>query len=118
LELGDLRGDLHMHSVWSDGRNTIEEMVEACAAHGYEYMVISDHSKALAMTNGLDAYPLRLQRAESHAVLARQHEIRIFNAMEGDILADGSLYLEDEILAALDLVLVSLHSRLEMPEAE
>jgi DNA polymerase (family 10) len=118
IELEDLHGDLHMHSVWSDGRNTVEEMVEACAAHGYEYMVISDHSKALAMTNGLDAYRLRLQWAEINAVQARHPEIRILKAMEVDILADGSLDLEDEMLAGLDLVLVSLHSRLEMPEAE
>jgi len=114
----DLRGDLHMHSTWSDGRNTIEEMVEACAARGYEYMVISDHSKALAMTNGLDAYRLRLQWKEIEGIQRRHPEIRILRAMEIDILADGSLDLEDEMLAGLDLVLVSLHSRLDLPEAE
>ncbi|HEX3528856.1 MAG TPA: DNA polymerase/3'-5' exonuclease PolX [Thermoanaerobaculia bacterium] len=114
----DLRGDLHMHSTWSDGRNTIEEMVEACAARGYEYMVISDHSKALAMTNGLDAYRLRLQWKEIEGIERRHPGIRILKAMEIDILADGSLDLEDEMLAGLDLVLVSLHSRLDLPEAE
>jgi DNA polymerase (family 10) len=118
LRREDLRGDLHMHSTWSDGRNTIEEMVEACAAKGYEYMVISDHSKALAMTNGLDAARLRLQWKEIDAVRARHPEIRILRAMEIDILADGSIDLEDEMLAGLDLVLVSLHSRLDLPEAE
>jgi DNA polymerase (family 10) len=112
----DLRGDLHMHSTWSDGRNTIEEMVEACAARGYEYMVISDHSKALAMTNGLDAYRLRLQWKEIEGIQRRHPGIRILR--EIDILADGSLDLEDEMLAGLDLVLVSLHSRLDLPEAE
>ncbi|HEX3131840.1 MAG TPA: DNA polymerase/3'-5' exonuclease PolX [Thermoanaerobaculia bacterium] len=115
IERQDLRGDLHMHSVWSDGRNTIEEMVEACAARGYEYMVISDHSKALAMTNGLDAYRLREQWKEIAEVQARHPEIRILRSMEVDILADGSLDLEDEMLAGLDLVLVSLHSGLSLP---
>lgn len=118
LRLEDLRGDLHMHSTWSDGRNTIEEMVEACAARGYEYMVISDHSKALSMVNGLDAYRLREQWKEIDEVRARHPEIRILRSMEIDILGDGSLDLEDEMLAQLDLVLVSLHSRLDLPEAQ
>jgi DNA polymerase (family 10) len=111
----DLRGDLHMHSTWSDGRNSIEEMVAACAARGYEYMVISDHSKALAMVNGLDAYRLGKQWEEIDEVRARHPEIRLLRAMEVDILADGSLDLEDEMLAGLDLVLVSLHSRFDLP---
>src|SRR6185436_8290244 len=70
IELADLRGDLHMHSTWSDGKAPIEEMVIACKAHGYEYMVISDHSKALAMTNGLDAVRLRQQWVEIDEVRA------------------------------------------------
>jgi len=115
IRVEDLRGDLHMHSTWSDGRNSIEEMVEACVAHGYEYMVISDHSKSLAMTGGLDAYRLRQQWAEIDEVRARHPEIRILRSMEVDILGDGSLDLEDEMLAGLDLVLVSLHSRLDLP---
>ncbi len=115
IRLEDLRGDLHMHSTWSDGRNSIEEMVEACAARGYEYMVISDHSKSLAMTGGLDAYRLRLQWAEIENVRARHPEIHLLRSMEVDILGDGSLDLEDEMLAGLDLVLVSLHSRFDLP---
>jgi len=115
IRIEDLRGDLHMHSTWSDGRNSIEEMVAACAARGYEYMVISDHSKSLAMTGGLDAYRLRLQWAEIEQVRARHPEIHILRAMEVDILGDGSLDLEDEMLAGLDLVLVSLHSRFDLP---
>ncbi|HEX4959380.1 MAG TPA: DNA polymerase/3'-5' exonuclease PolX [Thermoanaerobaculia bacterium] len=118
ITVGDLRGDLHMHSTWSDGRNSIEEMVEACIARGYEYMVISDHSKALAMTGGLDAYRLRLQWAEIEQVRARHPEIRILRSMEVDILGDGSLDLEDEMLAGLDLVLVSLHSRFDLPSSQ
>lgn len=118
LEVKDLRGDLHMHSTWSDGGGTIEEMAAACAARGYEYMVISDHSKVLAMTNGLDARRLLEQWREIEEVQARHPEIRVLRSMEVDILADGSLDLEDEMLAELDLVLVSLHSRLQLPEEE
>ena len=118
IRIEDLRGDLHMHSTWSDGKSSIEEMVTACAARGYEYMVISDHSKALAMTGGLDAYRLRLQWAEIEGVRARHPEIRILRSMEVDILGDGSLDLEDEMLAGLDLVLVSLHSRFDLPAAQ
>jgi DNA polymerase (family X) len=118
IRVEDLRGDLHMHSTWSDGKSSIEEMVIACAAHGYEYMVISDHSKALAMTGGLDAYRLRLQWKEIDGIRSRHPEIRILRAMEVDILGDGSLDLEDEMLAGLDLVLVSLHSRFDLPSAQ
>jgi DNA polymerase (family X) len=118
IRVEDLRGDLHMHSTWSDGRNSIAEMVAACVARGYEYMVISDHSKSLAMTVGLDAYRLREQWKEIDEVRARHPEIRILRAMEVDILGDGSLDLEDEMLAGLDLVLVSLHSRLDLPAGQ
>jgi DNA polymerase (family 10) len=118
IRVEDLRGDLHMHSTWSDGRNSIEEMVEACVARDYEYMAISDHSKSLAMTGGLDAYRLREQWKEIDEVRARHPEIRLLRAMEVDILGDGSLDLEDEMLAGLDLVLVSLHSRLDLPAAQ
>jgi DNA polymerase (family 10) len=118
IRIDDLRGDLHMHSTWSDGKSTIEEMVAACAARGYEYMVISDHSKALAMTGGLDAYRLGLQWKEIDGIRARHPEIRILRAMEVDILGDGVLDLEDEMLAGLDLVLVSLHSRFDLPAAQ
>ncbi|HSS76117.1 MAG TPA: DNA polymerase/3'-5' exonuclease PolX [Thermoanaerobaculia bacterium] len=118
IRIEDLRGDLHMHSTWSDGKSTIEEMVTACAARGYEYMVISDHSKALAMTGGLDAYRLRLQWKEIDGIRSRHPEIRILRAMEVDILGDGALDLEDEMLAGLDLVLVSIHSRFDLPSAQ
>ena len=118
VEVADLRGDLQMHSTWSDGRNTLEEMVAGCAAHGYEYMAITDHSKALAMVNGLDARRLALQWLEIDAIRARHPEIRLLRAMEIDILADGSLDLEDEMLAGLDLVVVSIHSRFELPLAQ
>jgi DNA polymerase (family 10) len=118
LRLADLRGDLQMHSTWSDGRATLEEMVAACAAHGYEYMAITDHSKALAMVRGLDAYRLNLQWKEIAAVQARHPEIRILKSMEIDILADGTLDLEEEMIAGLDLVVVAIHSRFDLPREE
>jgi DNA polymerase (family X) len=118
IEVADLKGDLHMHSTWSDGKSTLEEMVAACAARGYAYMAVSDHSKALAMVQGLDAVRLREQWREIEAIRARHPEILILKGMEIDILADGTLDLEDEMLAGLDLVVVSVHSRFELSEEE
>jgi DNA polymerase (family 10) len=118
ITLEDIRGDLQMHSTWSDGKESIESMLEACAARGYEYFAITDHSKALAMTGGLDAKKLREQWEEIGEVASRHDEIRILRGMEVDILADGRLDLEDEMLAELDIVLVSVHSRFDLPAAE
>ncbi len=118
LTLDDVRGDLQMHSTWSDGKNTIEQMLDGCVARGYEYFAITDHSKALAMTGGLDAKRLGEQWEEIAEVAARRSEIRILRGMEVDILADGSLDLEDEMLEQLDIVLVSVHSRFDLPAAE
>jgi DNA polymerase (family 10) len=107
-----------MHSTWSDGRASLEEMVAACAARGYEYMAITDHSKALAMVRGLDAARLALQWKEIAAVQRRHPEIRILKSMEIDILPDGALDLEEKMIAGLDLVVVSIHSRFELPPDE
>ncbi len=117
LSLEDIRGDLQMHSTWSDGRNTLEEMLDGCVARGYEYLAITDHSKALAMTGGLDAAKLREQWAEIADLAERRSEIRLLRGMEVDILPDGRLDLEDEMLAQLDLVLVSVHAKLDLPAA-
>ena len=117
IELGDMRGDLQMHSTWSDGKNTIEEMLIACAAKGYEYMALTDHSKALAMTGGLDAAKLREQWKEIDEVAARRPEIRLLRSQEVDILADGTLDTDDETLAQLDLVVIAIHSRFDLPAA-
>jgi DNA polymerase (family 10) len=114
----DLRGDLQMHSTWSDGKASIEEMLVACAARGYEYFALTDHSKALPMIGGLDAHRLRAQWQEIAEVAARHPEIRLLRSMEVDILGDGSLDLEDELLAELDLVVVAVHSRFDLPPAE
>jgi len=118
LELPDMKGDLQMHSTWSDGKNSIDEMVTACAARGYEYMALTDHSKALAMTGGLDAKRIREQWKEIEEVQERHPEIRILRSQEVDILADGTLDQDDDVLKELDLVVVSVHSRFDLPAAE
>lgn len=118
LRLEDMRGDLHMHSTWSDGRASIDQMLAGCAALGYEYFALTDHSKALAMVGGLDAEKLKRQWIEIEEVAARHPEIRLLRGMEVDILGDGSLDLEGELLEELDVVLVAVHSRFNLPEAE
>jgi DNA polymerase (family X) len=118
VTVADLRGDLQMHSTWSDGKVSIEEMLVACAARGYEYFALTDHSKALPMVGGLDAHRLRAQWLEIAEVQARHSEIRLLRSMEVDILADGSLDLEDELLAELDLVVVAVHSRFDLAAGE
>ncbi len=117
VERSDLRGDVHMHSDWSDGRVSLQTMVEACVAHGYEYMAITDHSKALAMVEGLDAAKLRRQWDEIAEVQTAHPEIRILRGLEVDILRDGSLDLEDEMLDQLDVVIISVHSFFGMDRA-
>ncbi len=106
----DIQGDVHMHTVETDGKNTIAEMAEAAKARGYKYMAITDHSKNLAFANGLDD-----KRAVEH--IQRIHDankqidgIRIFAGIEVDILADGELDLSDDVLAQMDVVIASVHS--------
>jgi DNA polymerase (family 10) len=118
VELGQIRGDLQMHSTWSDGKNSIEEMLAGCVAKGYEYFAMTDHSQALAMTGGLDARRIRQQWQEIEQVQARHPEIRILRSQEIDILADGRLDQEDEVLEELDLVVISVHSRFDLPAIE
>jgi len=119
IEKGDLRGDVHMHTTASDGRNTITEMAEAALACGYQYIAITDHSKSLAMTGGLDE-----KRALEHMANIREVDgrmegrIRVFTGIEVDILADGALDLDDEVLAQMDVVIASVHSRFEMGREE
>lgn len=118
IRVSDLRGDLQMHSTWSDGKNTIEEMLTACAERGYEYVALTDHSKALAMTGGLDAAKLRDQWREIDEVRARHPEIRLLRSQEVDILADGTLDTDDETLEHLDIVVIAVHSRFDLPAAK
>lgn len=118
ITLEDIRGDLQMHSDWSDGKNTMEEMLEACAARSYEYFALTDHSQALAMTGGLDAEKLARQLEEIEEIAERHPEIHFLRSMEVDILADGSLDLDDESLEKLDFVVISIHSRFDLPRDE
>jgi DNA polymerase (family 10) len=110
VEEPDLKGDLHLHSVWSDGVATLRELREAAAQLGYEYLAICDHSRSLAIARGLDAGRLRTQREEIAALNAEGHPVRLLTGVEVDILADGRLDLEEELLAASDLVVASIHS--------
>jgi DNA polymerase (family 10) len=106
----DIQGDVHMHTVETDGRNTIQEMAEAAKVRGYKYIAITDHSKNLAFANGLDD-----PRAVAHIARIREagkqiEGITIFAGIEVDILADGDLDLSDDVLAQMDLVIASVHS--------
>jgi DNA polymerase (family 10) len=118
VELSDMRGDLHMHTLESDGRATLEDMAEAARARGYEYVAITDHSKALAMANGLDE-----KRAVAFAHQVREMDqrdlgIRVFSGLECDIRRDGSMDLDDGALAELDFVVGSVHSYMNLEAAE
>ena len=106
----DLRGDLHSHTRWSDGTESVAGMVEAARARGYAYLAISDHSQSLAMAGGLDPDRVRRQWEEIEAEDARHDDIRVLKATEVDILADGRLDFDDELLAGFDWVTASMHS--------
>ena len=107
----DIRGDLHMHSTWSDGRDAIEAMVEACRTLGYEYMAITDHSEHSAAIRNLTADGVRRQADEVAQLRDRYRDIAILHGCEVDILPDGRLDFPDKILERFDIVLASLHER-------
>lgn len=110
VALDDIRGDLQMHSTWSDGKATVEEMARACLERGYAYFAMTDHSQAMAMVQGLTPERAREQWAEIAEVRERVEGIEILASCEVDILKDGSLDMPDEVLEGLDLVVVSVHS--------
>ena len=114
VTLEDIQGDLHMHSTWSDGKDSIEEMARACKARGYRYLAISDHSPALAMVGGITPERAVGQWEEIARVQEGLDETTIFKSLEVDILRDGDLDMTDEVLESLDLVLVSVHSLMDM----
>lgn len=117
VELADIRGDLHVHTDATDGKNTLREMVEASAARGYEYVCITDHTKALRVAGGLDRDAFRRQRRAIDALRRHVPSIAILHGAEVDILEDGKLDLDDETLGAFDLVVAAVHSKLDMPKA-
>ena len=104
-----IRGDLHMHSTWSDGRNTVADMVSASKQLGYEYIAITDHSERAWSSRTLAANEIDRQREEIHALRARVRGIEILHGVEVDIMPDGSLDFEDDLLEDFDIVLASLH---------
>jgi DNA polymerase (family 10) len=106
----DIRGDLHAHTDWSDGRHSLEALVTAAQARGYEYIIVSDHSHSTTIAGGLDVERLRAQRQAIRELQPRVG-IRILAGSECDILADGSLDFPDDELAELDVVLAAVHAR-------
>ncbi|MGM0853365.1 MAG: DNA polymerase/3'-5' exonuclease PolX [Bacillota bacterium] len=110
ITLEDIKGDLHMHTTWSDGAFSIEEMVEACRAKGYQYMAITDHSQYLRVANGLTTERLLKQIDEIKEINKKYDDIEILSGIEMDILPDGTLDYEDDILEKVDLVIASIHS--------
>lgn len=127
IDYGDLKGDLQVHSNWTDGENSIEEMAAAAQAAGLEYIAITDHTKSLAMTGGLDEKKLLKQMAEidklnlkfsRYAGSRQAGKIKILKGAEVNILKDGSLDIKDEVLAKLDVVGVAVHSHFNLSRAE
>jgi DNA polymerase (family 10) len=117
VELSDIRGDLHTHTDWSDGHNSIEDMVQAAKERGYQYIVISDHSVGLGVARGLSIERLRRQREEIQELNRRIQGITILQGAEVDLRADGSLDFPDEVLAELDVVTASVHSAMGQDQA-
>jgi len=109
LEVRDMRGDLHMHSVYSDGRDPIETMIAGCHALGYEYIAITDHSAGAMASRTLGRDEIAEQRDEIHALREKYTGLTILHGVEVDIMADGRLDFPDETLASFDIVLASLH---------
>ena len=109
VELGDIRGDLHMHSTWTDGQASIEEMAAAAKQRGLKYIAVTDHSKRVTMVGGLDAERLRQQWAEIDKLNKRLSGITVLKGIEVDILERGGLDLPDDVLAEADWVVASVH---------
>ncbi|RFU65940.1 DNA polymerase/3'-5' exonuclease PolX [Peribacillus glennii] len=116
ISLDGIHGDLHMHTTWSDGAHTIEEMIDACRAKGYKYMAITDHSQYLKVANGLTHERLREQKEIIQKLNERYDDITILSGIEMDILPDGSLDYDDELLSELDIVIASIHSSFTQPK--
>jgi DNA polymerase (family 10) len=118
IEAKDIHGTFHCHTNWSDGAATLEEMVQAAKDLGMKYFGIADHSQSLTVANGLSPERVRKQQAEIDALAKKVHGVRIFKGIECDILADGSLDYDDEVLKTFDYVVASVHSHFNQTEAE
>jgi len=118
VELADIKGDLHIHTNWSDGRDSIEEMALAARELGYQYLGIADHSGGRGIARGLDAERLRQQILEVRELNQRISGIHIFTSIEVDIRADGSLDMPDELLKELDIVTAGVHSAMNQSQEQ
>jgi DNA polymerase (family 10) len=118
VELSDIKGDLHVHTDWSDGHDSIEEMALAARDLGYQYITITDHSGGRGIAHGLDVERLRKQIAEIRTLNERLDGIHVFSGIEVDIRADGSLDLPHEILSDLDIVIAAVHSAMNQDESK
>jgi DNA polymerase (family 10) len=118
VKLADIRGDLQMHTPASDGRNTIEEMGQAAKGLGYEYIALTDHSQAVTVANGMDEKRTLEQIKNIRAAQERVPGIRLLAGIEVDIKKDGTLDLDDDVLAQLDVVVASVHSHMNLPREE
>ena len=117
VELADLRGDLHVHTKATDGRNNLHEMALAAQAQGFEYLAITEHSRRLTVAHGLDSLRLARQCDEIDALNEQLTGITLLKGIEVDILEDGSLDLPDNVLARLDLVVGAVHSKFDLSRA-
>lgn len=118
LKLDDIKGDLHMHTTYSDGAQSLEEMVNQVRNKGYSYVAITDHSKYLRVANGLDESRLRKQREEIDKLNEKYDDIHIFAGVEMDILPDGSLDFSDDFLTEMDFVIGAIHSSFNQSEEQ
>lgn len=115
VQLSDLRGDLHVHSNWSDGNAPIAEMAQAAKARGYEYMALTDHSRRVTVAHGLDRARLLRQIHEVDRLNAKLRGFTVLKGVEVDVLADGELDLPDDVLSRLDLVVAAVHYKFDLP---
>ena len=118
ISLEDIKGDLHMHTTWSDGAFSLEEMIEANRQRGYKYMAITDHSRYLKVANGLTPERLKEQLYKIKELNKKYDDITILAGVEMDILPDGSLDYDDELLEQMDIVIASIHSSFSQPKAK
>ena len=117
IVLDDIRGDLHLHSKWTDGKSTILEMVRACKERGYQYCAITDHSQTVRVAGGLTPEGFNKQYQEIKEVRTKVRGITVFTGCEVDILPDGSLDLPDDLLEQLDVVVAAVHAKMDMPQS-